>query len=330
MLLLDRNDIKSVFTMKDAIEASKLAFLIFSSGKCEIPLRTNIEVSKHDGVSLFMPGYVEDLNALGIKIVSVFPKNPDKGKSSVPSTMILIDGTDGEVCCILDGTYLTQLRTGAAAGAAIDLLSNVQSKIGALIGIGGQALSQLEAMLTVRVLSEVRIYNRNLQRANSFIKKAKEELNLSDTVLRAVESPDEAIIDADIITVVTTSKEPVFDGNKVKQGAHINGIGSFMPDMQELDETIINRADKIYFDSKEAVLAESGDFIKPLEKGIIKKDNFKGDLGLVVSGKLEGRCKANEITLFKSVGIAILDIVTANSIYKKALEENTGKIYDFI
>lgn len=329
MLLLSKKEIKEIFSMKEAIEACKFAFQTFSSGKSMIPLRTNLEIVKYNGTTLFMPGYVEDFDIAGIKIVSVFPDNPSKGKPSVPATMILIDETTGEVCCILDGTYLTQLRTGAASGAATDVLARKNSKIGALIGTGGQAICQLESMLTVRQLEEVRIFSRNFERAKSFVKKAQIDLNYFGTSFLVSKSSDDAIKDADIITAVTTSKQPVFDGSLVKAGAHINGVGSFMPDMQELDEEIIRRANKIYFDSQEAVLSESGDFITPLKKNKIDKNNFIGDLGEVINGDLKGRKFDKEITLFKTVGLAVQDIVTGTMIYKKALKNKVGQNYYF-
>lgn len=329
MLLLTKKDIKKVFTMKDAIEADKQAFRIYAEGGSVVPLRVNLGVPKYEGQTLFMPGYVEELDSTGVKIVSVFPRNIEKGKPSVPATMVLIDGTSGEVCCILDGTYLTQLRTGAAAGAATDILARDDAKIGALIGTGGQAATQLEAMLVARKLKEVRIFDINRARAKAFAAQMQDELSHYGAVLRAVESSAAAVEGADVITTVTTAKQPVFDGRLVKLGAHVNGIGSYMPDMQELDEYIVQRADKIFFDAQEAVLAESGDFIIPLRKGTVNEAKFTGDIGKVVAGTLKGRDTAEEITLFKSVGMAVLDIVTAYQIYQKARAQGIGQEFLF-
>lgn len=328
MLLLDSIDMNNIFSMSEAVEACKSAFHTFSTGESVVPLRTKIEVSKHEGATLFMPGYIEALDTAGIKIVSVYPNNAKVGKPVVPATMVLIDSTTGEVCCVLDGTYLTRLRTGAAAGAATDILARPDAKIGALIGIGGQALSQLEAMLTVRELKEVRIYNKSLEKAKTFIDKAQAELKNYRTILKPVTSSHEAIIDADIITAVTTSFEPVFNGKAVKPGAHVNGVGSFMPHMQELDVEIIKRADKIFVDSIDAVLAESGDFIIPFKKGIITKERVNGELGQIIAGTVKGREHEDEITLFKTVGIAVQDVYTAYEIYKKAVAGRIGYNYN--
>jgi len=329
MLLLTKKDIKQIFTMQDAVEADKQAFQIYSEDGSVVPLRVNIGVPNYEGQTLFMPGYVEKLDSMGVKIVSVFPHNIKKGIPSVPATMVLIDGTSGEVCCILDGTYLTQLRTGAAAGAATDLLARADAQIGALIGTGGQAITQLEAMLTVRNLTEVRIFDLDLERAQSFVAQMQDEFVNFGTLLRAVETSEEAITNADIITAVTTSRQPVFNGRLVKVGAHINGVGSYLPNMQELDEFIVHRADKIFFDSQDAVLAESGDFIIPLTKGTITKDKFTGEIGKVISGNLPGRETPAEITLFKMVGMAALDVVTAYQIYQRALKQDIGQEFLF-
>ena len=329
MLLLTKKDIQQIFTMQEAVEANKQAFRIYSEGGSVVPLRVNIGVPNFEGQTLFMPGYVEKLDSMGVKIVSVFPHNIKKGLPSVPATMVLIDGTTGEVCCILDGTYLTQLRTGASAGAATDLLARSDAQIGALIGTGGQAMTQLEAMLTVRNLKEVRIFDIDFECAQSFVTQMQDVFASFGTLLRAVETADEAITNADIITTVTTSRQPVFNGRLVKAGAHINGVGSYLPNMQELDEFIVNRADKIFFDSQEAVLAESGDFIIPLTKGTITMDKFTGEIGQVISNKLPGRETSEEITLFKMVGMAALDVVTAYQIYQRALEHDIGQEFLF-
>ncbi|WP_050607074.1 ornithine cyclodeaminase family protein [Clostridium niameyense] len=324
MLVLNKEHIKKVFTMREAIEADKEAFSFYSQKKAVVPLRTNINVPKYNASSLFMPGYIEELDTLGIKIVSVFPENLKLGKPVVPAQMLLLDGNTGEVCCIMDGTYLTQLRTGAASGAATDLLAVENAKLGALIGTGGQAMCQLEAMLASRNLEIVKVYSRNEKNVTDFVEKAKCTLKHYKTEIVASKSSDEAIENADVITVATTSTKPVFDGRKVKKGVHINGVGSYMPHMQEIDEYTMANADKIFVDSKEAVLSEAGDFIIPLEKNIIDENKITGELGDVVSQKIKGRENCDDITVFKSVGISVQDVTTAYKIYKKAIELGIG------
>lgn len=326
MLTLTKTDIKKIFSMKDAIQASKEALQLHSENKTEAPLRLNIDIPKHQGQILFMPAYAEELNVAGIKLVSIFPDNVAKCLPSVLAQMILLDGQTGEVCAMIDGTYLTQLRTGALQGAATDILSRKNSKIAVLFGTGGQANTQLEALLNVRNLEEVRVCGKNPQHTMKFVFEAKNEFKQFNTRIIAVEDGNEAIRDADIITTVTNSKIPVFDGKLVKLGTHINGIGSFTPDMQELPENIIQSANKIFFDTKEGVLAEAGDFMIPIKKGTINESNFDSELGEVILNRINGRETEQEITLFKSVGTAVLDLVTAFRIYKKAFELGIGKV----
>lgn len=324
MLLLSKKDIQKVFTMQDAIEADKEAFTLFSEGKSVVPLRTNIGAPKHDGAFLFMPSYVEDLECSAIKIVNVFPNNIEKGLPTTPAQVLLIDGITGVVISVLDGTYVTQLRTGAASGAAFDVLANKTAKKGALIGTGGQAATQLEAMLAVRDLEEVKVYDLNKQRTEGFVARMNEELSSYGTKIVAAESSDEAIEDADLIVTVTPSSKPVFDGNKVKAGATVSCVGSYQPHMQEMDSVILQRAGKIYFDSEEAVLSEAGDILIPLADGLITKEDFTGDLGDVLRGKVVGRETEDEIIVFKTVGIGTQDLVTAKRIYDKAVEQHIG------
>lgn len=324
MLLLNKENIKEVFTMRDAIEADKEAFKIFTEGGSVVPLRTNIPATKYEGSMLFMPGYIEDLDCAGVKIVSVFPKNSEKGKPVTPATVLLLDGTTGEVCSILDGTYVTQLRTGAASGAAIDVLARKDSKKGALIGTGGQASTQLEAMIEARDLEEVYVFDIDENRTKIFVEEMQKELSKYNTEFKVAKTSDQAIEDADIIITVTTSKKPVFDGYKVKKGATISAVGSYLPVMQEVDPVALTRANKIFFESTDAVLSESGDILKPLEEKIISKDDFNGELGNVINGKIPGRENDDEIIVFKTVGIAVQDVVTAKKIYDKAVEKNIG------
>lgn len=324
MLLLSRNDIKEVFTMRDAIETNKEAFTLFSQGKSEVPLRTTIQAPNHNGVFLFMPSYVEELDAAGLKVVNIFPENVQENLPTAPAQVLLIDGKTGIVNSILDGTYVTQLRTGASSGAAFDLFAIKDAKVGALIGTGGQAPTQLEAMMVSRELDIVKVYDLDEERTKAFVDKMKEELKEYKTEIVAVKSSDEAIENADIIVTVTPSTKPVFDGTKVKKGATVSCVGAYQHHMQELDPALLPRASKIYFDSEEAVLSEAGDILIPLEEGIITKDDFTGDIGEVLLGNIVARENDDEIIVYENVGIGLLDLMTARAIYIKAKEAGIG------
>ena len=330
IIVVKEEDIKEIFTMDDAIEASKEALELYSKGFTNIPLRTNLDIEEEKGQSLYMPGYVSGVNALGVKLVSVYPENLNKGLESISSMMVLKNHETGEVSAIMDGTYLTKLRTGAVAGAATDILSRKDSSIFTLIGTGGQAEKQLEAVLNVRDIKEVRVYGRNQEKCQKFVDEMEDKFGekFKVEIVRA-ESPGEAVNNADIITCVTTATNPVFDGKLVKKGAHINGMGSYTPTMQEIDPYILSKADKIFLDTRDGVLSESGDFIIPISKKEFSESDVSGELGEDIMGKLPARENDHQITLFKSVGTAVLDLVTAKKIYEKAVEIGIGQVIEF-
>ena len=329
ILILKESDISSMITMSDIIEADKEALSIYSSHKSNIPLRSNLDIPEYKGQCLFMNGYAAPAKALGVKIVSVYPENINKNLTSVPATMVLVDAETGVVNSLIDGTYLTRLRTGAISGLATDILSRKDSKILALFGTGGQAVTQLEAVLTVRKIEEVRVFDIFQDRAKEFAKKMSEKFSKKFNVrIIAAESSDKAIENADIITTVTTSKKPVFDANKVKKNVHINGVGSYTPDMQEIPEDILVKANKIYVDTRDGAINESGDLITPIKKGLIKKEKINGELGEVINGQIKGRENDDEMTFFKTTGSAVLDLVAAQKIYEMAKTKGVGQMVD--
>ncbi|MFC6324128.1 ornithine cyclodeaminase family protein [Companilactobacillus baiquanensis] len=327
MRYLSAKDIKQVLSMKEAITEDKKALQLYSNGKADIPLRTNLSVDGF-GQSLYMPGTTSgDDPTLGLKIVAVYPDNPKSGLPSVPATMITQDAKTGIVNAILDGTYLTQLRTGAVQGAATDLLAKEDAKTALLIGTGGQALTQLEAMLTVRKLELVYIFDRDQKRAKDFCQKA--EIEFKDRFSADfvdIDDPNKVVSKVDIITSVTTAKEATFDGDLVQPGTHINGIGAYTPEMCEIPVSALKKADKIIFDTLDGVLSEAGDIIQPLEKSLIKKSDIDGELGQLVNKDIKGRKSDSDITIFKTVGTAVLDIIVADKIVKKAILQNIGTI----
>lgn len=323
MLLLSREDIKSVVTMKDMIEADKTAFKMTVDGTVKTPLRTVID-GKYDGAFLFMPAYAPELDATAMKVIDIFPHNVDNGKMTSPAQVMLIDGKDGYVIALLDGTYVTQLRTGASSGAAFDLLAKKDCKRGALIGTGGQAATQLEAMLAARKLDEVKIYDLNAERCQAFAEQMQKELVDYGAKITAAESSDECIEDADLIITVTPSAKPVFDGTKVKEGATISCVGTYEPHKHEMDPAILPRASKIICDSKEAALSETGDLLIPIKEGIISETDILGSLGDVINGTIKGRENDDEIIVYETVGVAAQDLVAAKVIYDKAVEVGKG------
>lgn len=323
ILVLSEKDIKNVFKMSDAIDAVSLAAASYSKGDAVIPLRANIGVKEHNGNSLYMYGYVKEIDALGVKLVSVYPDNPKIGLSSCPATMVLENAKTGEIKSLLDGTFLTRLRTGALSGLATKYLSRENSSIFALIGTGGQAESQLEAVLCVRNIKEVRVYSKNYSHVENFVDKVKSKFDVSFVPCK---SSLEAITNADIVTCVTVSNDPVIDGRKLKKGVHINAVGSYTPNMSEIDEYTVLNANKIIVDTMEGTISETGDFIKLINKGLFDKNRITGELGNLVLNKCKGREDDNELTLFETTGSSVFDLVTAEKIYELAISKNIGNI----
>lgn len=324
MLLLSKSDIQACYSLTDCIKAVEDAFKLFSTDKVEVPLRTQIKNHANSGSYLCMPALCESYNASCVKVLNVFPENINRGESSINAQVLNIDTESGAINAILDGNYLTQLRTGAASGVAIEKLAKSQCHKGALIGTGGQAATQLEAMLISRHLDEVQVSDLDYSRAKEFAAEMTEKLASYKTTITAVPTANMAITDADIIISVTPSKRPVYDGTLVKQGATICGVGSYQPQMQETPSELVQRADKIYFDSQDAVLSEAGDILIPLRKKEITQSKFTGELGKVISGELAGRQSDSEIIFFETVGIAAQDLITAKSIYDKAVQKKVG------
>lgn len=307
-------------SMRHLIDADKAALLAYSNGDSTIPLRTHMAVPQHNGMCLFMPGYVAAEAALGSKILSVYPDNPARGLSSISSLMILFDQKNGVVNCLMDGSELTKMRTGALAGAATDLLAKRAAEVFVLIGSGGQAAEQLAAVLAVRPIKKVYIYDISKRRAADFAAamRARFEVDYSAEIVVADEL-QRVVAKADVITTVTTAKTPVFDGDWVKAGTHVNAIGAYTPDMQELPQSLLQKSDLIYFDTKDGVLHESGDIIKPMQAGVfIPERDLCGELGDLIAGRAPGRTDDRQITLFESTGTAVLDVVVARKLYEAA------------
>ena len=324
MLLLNEKDIRTVFDMNDAIDSNIEAYKIFSSGNAVVPLRQVLAADEGRGNFAFMPAYSSDLGAAGIKIVNIFPGNRERGEATTIGQVLLMDDKNGEVIALMDGSFITKFRTGAASGAAFRLFARKDAKIGCLIGTGGQAECQLEAMLAACDLSEVKIVARDFAKTEKFVAKMSERFKDSGVKLVSYSDANEAVDGADIIVVVTVATKPVFDAKRVKKGAVVSGVGSYTAEMNEIDPELFKMADKIYFDSKYACIAESADIQIPLREGIVTEADLTGDIGEYALGKIAGRESDDEIIIFKNVGLGILDLVIAKLIYDKAKDSKVG------
>lgn len=320
-LLLTKDDVVRVLDMRDCIDVVEKAFAELASGTAVLPLR--IGITPPDGVSLYMPAYLKQMEALACKVVTVYKNNPARHK--LPTTIgkvLLQDPATGEVTCIMDGGYLTAVRTGAVSGVATKYLArSAKGQVAGIIGAGVQARMQLWAMATVRELSRAYVYDVSADALSAFVREMSAKLGIE---IRAANSPAQIAAEADIICTASSSSTPVFDGSLVKPGTHINGIGSHAPSTRELDTAIIKRS-KVVADSLEACLKEAGDIMIPLKEGAIPETHLYAELGEIVLGRKPARTNAQEITLFKSNGLAIQDAAAAKLVYDRARQAKIGQ-----
>ena len=327
MLALTREDVRRLVPMPDAIELMKTAFSELSAGRTVSPLRTVIPVAAHNGDALFMPAHVPGMDALGLKVVSVFKDNLAKGLPVIHALVCLVDPETGQPLTIMDGTYLTALRTGAVSGAATDLLARQDSRTLATIGAGAQGATQIAAVCAVRPIERiiaVDLFPEALERLRGIL--ARDWPDVLDRLETSTDA-DAAVRQADIVCTATTSKRPVFDDASVRPGTHVNAVGAYTPEMQELPAGLVVRA-TVTVDAVEPALAEAGDFIIPLEQGLVDRGHFSRELGMVAAGTVPGRRDDAEVTLFKSVGNAVQDVVVARRAYERASADGTGTSLD--
>jgi ornithine cyclodeaminase/alanine dehydrogenase-like protein (mu-crystallin family) len=329
MLLLTAEDVRKALPMREAIEAMKNAYASLSNGTAVVPLRTRLPIPGGEALSLFMPAFVsaQEGAALAVKVVSLFPTNPARGLAYIQAAVLVFDAETGRAIALLEGSALTAIRTGAAGGAAVDLLARADSKVLAIFGAGAQGRTQLEAACTARNVETGFIFDGNAGKAEAFAAEMRGKGSVTQD-LRVAQSPKEAIEHADIICTATTSSRPVFDDRDVKPGTHISAVGSYTPDMQEVPAETLQRA-KIFVDSSSASLEEAGDLIQPIRAGLFDEKHICGELGEVVSGRLPGRRSPEEITYFKSVGIAVQDAMAAQVALTNARKMNLGTGVDF-
>lgn len=319
-LLLTRDDVIQVLQMSDCMNVVEKAFAELANGTAVLPLRTGI--TPPDGLSLYMPAYLKDLGALACKVVTVYKNNPTKhNMPTVIGKVLLQDPATGDVTCIMDGGYLTAVRTGAASGVATKYLAREDKKqVAGIFGAGVQAKMQLWAVAEARDVSKAFVFDISTEAVQGFINDMRAKLGID---IEAAESPDQILGQADIICAATSSPTPIFDGSKVREGSHINGIGSHTPNARELDTAIVKRS-KFIADSYEACLKEAGDIMIPIEAGEIDESHMHAELGEIVTGKKPARESDREITLFKSNGLAIQDVATAKLVYDKAVAKGIG------
>ena len=326
-LLLSRSDVEQLLSMDETIEAVEEAFRQFALGNVIMPQRTVIAIEDHHGVHLGMPAFIGgEMDALALKVVTIYPENPTKRQlPTTLGTLLLNDPATGALLAVMDAGYLTAMRTGAVSGVATKYLARQDVKKVGVFGAGVQSRTQLWATCTVRPVESAVVYDIDAGRCNAY---AEEMSNRLGIPVLPVEDPRSAVDGVDVILAASSATEPVFNGKWLEPGQHINGVGSHSPSARELDTITIVRS-KIVLDSTDACLLEAGDLMIPIGEASIEQEHVHADLGEVVAGLKPGRENDEEITLFKSVGLAIQDVSTTNLVYRMALEAGVGKDFTF-
>ncbi len=323
MLILNAAQVREALPMPDAIQAVKRAYAALSAGEAVMPLRSQLPVEPRDGVTLLMPAYLHgEGESLAIKIVSLFNGNPARGLPLIYGAVLVLDPETGSPEALLDGSTLTAIRTGAASGAATDLLARPDCSTAAIFGAGVQGRTQLEAVCSVRPIQTVWVADPNPEKTDAFIAEMAGRGPIP-TDLRPAESPEQAAADADVICAATTSTRPVFPAEAVRPGTHINGVGSYTPAMIEIPPALTARA-AVFVDQVEAVMEEAGELIAAIEQGLLHREQLT-ELGAVINGNSPGRASEAQITFFKSVGVAAQDAAAAGMALQRARQFGLGQ-----
>ncbi|MDM8520644.1 ornithine cyclodeaminase family protein [Anaerolineales bacterium HSG6] len=323
--ILSAKDVEQALPMPQAIEVMRRAFGQLSAGQARMPLRSRLETEQ--GLMLLMPAYLSQSQELAVKTVTLWGDNPSRGLPAVMALATVFDPQTGQPVALLNGEALTAIRTGAGGGLAADLLARSDASHVTVFGAGVQARAQLKAVCVVRPIKTVSIVGRSAESLEKFAAEVRQwpyKLTVDTPVGNDIH---EAVAQSNIIITATNSTTPVFDGKYLSAGTHITGVGSYSATMQEVDVVTVKRS-KIVVDSLQACLAEAGDLVIPINNNQLRKVDLHGELGQIVNQEIPGRENSDEITFFKSVGVAVQDTSAATEAYKVANKLNLGQIIE--
>jgi len=320
VLLVNQAEVAAWLPMRECIDVMAEAFKMLASGNTILPLRPIMWLPERIGALGMMPAYMKDINAMGLKVLTLFPGNHDTQYDSHQGAVLLCEATHGCLLAIMDATAITAIRTAAVSGLATKLLAREDAHDLAILGTGTQARTHLEAMLLVREITRVRVWSRNAGHARKFAEYESQRYRIK---IEAVETARDAIAGADIICTTTAAKEPIVLGDWLNPGAHINAVGACTPITRELDTNAMLKAHLIV-DRRESALNEAGDFLIPKKEGALDDTHIRGELGEILLGQIHGRTSPEQITLFKSLGLAIEDLASAQHIYTKMAAKGAG------
>lgn len=321
MLLLSEAEVREVLPMPDLIEGMQTALAAFSTGEAQQPLRTVLEVGSAKAFFGVMPAFMPRSGALGTKLVTVFGSNAAIGLPTHLATIVLLDPTTGALICVMDGRYITEARTAAVSAVSVKLLAREDAGVLAIIGTGVQARSHLEAIAHVRSLREVRVWSPTESHRERFAENARV---LTAAPVRVASDARSAVAGADLIALTTASREPVVESSWIADGAHICAVGACRPDQREMSTELVRKA-TLFVDSRTGALAEAGDVVLPIKEGAFDATHIAAELGDVAAGRMNGRSRSMEVTVFKSLGMAVEDLAAAHMAYQRAQARGIGR-----
>jgi len=314
------DDVRNALPMADAVEAMKGAFRELSAGEATVPLRTHITMHNPEADALVMSCYSPRLERGGVKFLTLHPDNASKGLPFIQATVMIVDAENGTPLAVMNGGALTAIRTGAASGAATDVLARKDASRVAIFGSGIQAATQLEAVCAVREIKAAVVFDVDPARAAAYAERMGKKLGIE---IAPVTTATEALRGADIVCTATTSKSPVFEDSDVEAGTHINAIGVYKPHEREIPAQTVARA-FVVVDEREAAWEESGELVLARDEGLIDESHVKAELGEIVAGIKGGRVSAEQVTLFKSVGVANQDLAAAQAVLVRGAQLGLG------
>ena len=318
--LLTEEHVKSLLPLPELIAAMEAAVAHFSAGEVLQPVRSVLTVGPTRAFFGLMPAYIENPARLGAKLVTVFNENHKRGLPSHLATIVLLDADTGSLLSLMDGRYITEMRTAAVSAVSVRHLSRPDASILAILGSGVQARSHLEAFADVRGLKDVRVWSPKPESRDRFSAEMRGHVSVP---IRSATSAESAVRGADLVVLATSSVTPVLEADWVSAGTHVVSVGACRPDQREMAPDLVARA-RFFVDSKTAALVESGDVVLGIQEGRFSQSHVLGELGEVVLGRVEGRTNDHDITIFKSLGMAVEDVVSADLVFRRALETGAG------
>ena len=320
ILIVNQDEVRRLLPMAECLDVMARTLAALARGEALLPLRQVLMLPGGQGAFGAMPAHLSSPPAVGIKVITVFPGNHGTAYDSHQGAVLLFETERGRLLAVMDASSITAIRTAAVSGVATRALARADASTLALLGSGVQAATHLEAVALVRPLRRVRVWSRDPAHVARFVDPARKRHGFA---IEAAPSAREAVADADVVCTVTASREPVLEGAWLRAGTHVNAVGASLRTARELDSAAVARA-RVFVDRRESAANEAGDLLMARAEGAIGDDHVQGELGEVLLGRVDGRRTPDEITVFKSLGLAVEDVASAHHIHARAQAAGMG------